>query len=112
MKLEEHAKIDIVKAFTEALKIRRGKGPRNIYIKVKEGEIKVVCEGVLNELEKYIINTYGTDQIEHFEKLWHRDVSHMEKALQERLKYSDHMVIEHYHCDMVNDTFTYKIKLN
>lgn len=109
MKLEEHVKIDIVKAFTEALKIRRGKGPRNIYIKVIEGEIKVICEGVLNELEKYIFNTYGKVQVDHYEKLWHMDIVHMEKAIQERIKFRNDVVIENSHCDMVNDKFTYII---
>ena len=112
MKLEEHVKIDIIKAFTEILKARRGKGPQNIYIKQFKDEVNLISEGFLSQFEKYNIHTFGESQVEHFEYLLQEDVVNIERALQEKLKHKLKLTVDGLECDIHNDKMTYILRID
>lgn len=112
MKLDEHAKIDIVKAFTEQLKARRGRGPKNIYIKQIKDETRLISEGVLSEFEKHVIQTFGETILHQLEQLLRQDLIHMEQAIKCKLCHKFNLSVDFSECDLVNDRFTYILKFD
>ena len=110
MKLTESEKVEVVKAFTEVFKCRRGRGPKNIYLKVYSDEMRVYAEGVLSEIEKYIIKTFGEEQRAYLERLWRMDVSNIDFELHERLEQIyGHSTLD-LELDLENDRFIYIMK--
>ncbi len=111
MVFKDEEKQEILKVFTNFIKSIKGKGPRNIYIKLFEDEFHVVMQGVVSDYEKHFIKNFGDEIIGILTDFYERDAFFNEEQILENLNYKYNLKFYKLESDFINDLFVYKMKI-
>lgn len=94
MKLSEKDISAIQKAIAATIKEFRGVGPKSHSFSCNENEIKIIINGTLTPVEKYMFSTYGQEYLDAVYKFYYQTIP---KAI-DRL---DEMLLRKYQFELI-----------